>query len=56
MGEDKYSCLWKTLGVSWNSQEDELTFRPPELPQARTKRPRETSSGHRLQCLIRSAD
>ncbi|KRY91134.1 hypothetical protein T4D_15922 [Trichinella pseudospiralis] len=28
---DRYSCLWKTLGVSWNPQEDELTFRPPEL-------------------------
>ncbi|KRZ41508.1 hypothetical protein T4C_2993 [Trichinella pseudospiralis] len=25
------NCLWKTLGVSWNPQEDELTFRPPEL-------------------------
>ncbi|XP_003382170.1 Pao retrotransposon peptidase family protein [Trichinella spiralis] len=28
---DGYSGLWKTLGVSWNPQEDELTFRPPEL-------------------------
>ncbi|XP_003369549.1 zinc knuckle protein [Trichinella spiralis] len=28
---DRYSCLWKNLGISWNPQEDELTFRPPEL-------------------------
>ncbi|KRY45648.1 hypothetical protein T03_16907, partial [Trichinella britovi] len=28
---DRYSCLWKTLGVSWNPQKDEPTFRPPEL-------------------------
>ncbi|KRZ00862.1 hypothetical protein T4B_13574, partial [Trichinella pseudospiralis] len=31
LAKDRYSCLWKTLGVSWNPQEDELTFRPPEL-------------------------
>ncbi|KRZ73102.1 hypothetical protein T10_8300 [Trichinella papuae] len=34
---NKHSRLWKTLCVSWNPQEDELTFRPSELVASRNQ-------------------